>query len=273
MKIRLFLFFGVFLLVLTPTFFVKKDIFDTSIAQSPLTLISENIEAQKKYTISTQKPQNVWYLGFKKEAIADKKLCVRWESASQKARTCIDSDGIDDTGKYFTFPAFFPASDKITFQIENSNIALKSDKIILYSMNTKSVGTKYVFEPFSAKADPFIVSRAGWGADETLRYADSPDQAKNWKKEMDYITKDKTQKEISKIWLNRKRRNLVKKSGGKTTETQSIKYFENGHRLLWPIEKTRQKNQIVIHHTTQKFKGLSDDEMIRGVYRYHAVSR
>lgn len=202
------------------------------------------------YTVQRQNPQNIWYLSLPKES-KHTDICVRWRADESETRTCIDFDGEDTTDTYFTFPAFLPASRSVAFEIE-SPYSLDVNSIKLHSINTHPIGKKLVFEPFKTTANPFIISRSGWGADESLRYAESPAQQKNWKDQLSYIRSDKTQKQINSIMLNRTRRNLVANSGGKSTEIQSVQYTENGKTLIWPITKTRQKNQIVIHHTDQK---------------------
>lgn len=49
---------------------------------------------------------------------------------------------------------------------------------------------------------------------------------------------------------------------------------ENGHRLVWPIQKTRQVNRIVIHHTAESLdKQATDEVYLRDIYKYHAITR
>ncbi|MFZ3232407.1 MAG: hypothetical protein WA194_02570 [Patescibacteria group bacterium] len=49
---------------------------------------------------------------------------------------------------------------------------------------------------------------------------------------------------------------------------------ENGHELVWPIEKTRKVEKVVLHHTAENnLKDLDDASLLRSTYRYHAVTR
>lgn len=49
---------------------------------------------------------------------------------------------------------------------------------------------------------------------------------------------------------------------------------ENGHPLVWPIEKTKKVEKIVIHHTAEDNRSNKDDlALIRGIYYYHSVVR
>ncbi len=49
---------------------------------------------------------------------------------------------------------------------------------------------------------------------------------------------------------------------------------ENGHELVWPLEKTRKVEKIVLHHTAENnLKDLDDASLLRSTYRYHAVTR
>ncbi|PID84589.1 hypothetical protein CSB09_00295 [Candidatus Gracilibacteria bacterium] len=272
MKFRFFFLFLIFIGVFLFQSLSFYPVYDEHITQTSLVLGSGQINEQKIYTIQRSHPQNIWYLSLPKTLSHPEDTCFRWRAGGESTRTCIDFDGEDTTGKYFTFPAFLPASKTVSFQIE-SHHSLDASDIVIHSMNTNPVSKKLVFEPFSSFARPTIIPRSLWGADESLRYADNKNQEKNWKGYLEYLQSDKTQKQLDAININAARRELVKKSGGKTTQTQSIRYTENGHRLVWPIEKTRQKDQIVIHHTDQKTRGISDEAMIRGVYRYHAISR
>lgn len=49
---------------------------------------------------------------------------------------------------------------------------------------------------------------------------------------------------------------------------------ENGHDLVWPIQKTKKVERIIIHHTADDNRTEKDDlAMIRGIYYYHTVVR
>lgn len=49
---------------------------------------------------------------------------------------------------------------------------------------------------------------------------------------------------------------------------------ENSHPLVWPIEKTKKVERIIVHHTAENNPNGKDDlTLIRGIYYYHAVVR
>ncbi len=53
-----------------------------------------------------------------------------------------------------------------------------------------------------------------------------------------------------------------------------VRREEDGHTLVWPIEKTSYVRKIVLHHTAENnLKSLSDEELLRSMYYYHAITR
>ncbi len=50
---------------------------------------------------------------------------------------------------------------------------------------------------------------------------------------------------------------------------------ENGNKLKWPYQYSKRIRKVVIHHTAETGveKGRAPDEVMRAIYRYHAVSR
>ncbi|EKE29728.1 MAG: hypothetical protein ACD_2C00110G0003 [uncultured bacterium (gcode 4)] len=50
---------------------------------------------------------------------------------------------------------------------------------------------------------------------------------------------------------------------------------ENWHKLVWPIEKTKRVEKIVVHHTAEaiELSQRDDAEIIRWIYRYHSISK
>ncbi len=54
----------------------------------------------------------------------------------------------------------------------------------------------------------------------------------------------------------------------------SVARYENGRQLAWPIQKVKRVDRIIIHHTAESLdRQISDEEMLRAIYAYHAVSR
>ena len=93
-----------------------------------------------------------------------------------------------------------------------------------------------------------IVSRAGWGADETLRYGDSPEWKSIYPAYLQYVQSPKTQIQLDAFRLQDMRVDFIEKTFGPAGQVMSLQYSENGHPLIYPIEKTKQVNRIIIHH-------------------------
>lgn len=58
------------------------------------------------------------------------------------------------------------------------------------------------------------------------------------------------------------------------TTTVSRKRYEGDNKLIWPIQKTKKVNRIVIHHTAESLDKNADDEtLLRAIYAYHARTK
>ena len=119
-----------------------------------------------------------------------------------------------------------------------------------------------------------IVSRASWGADETLRYQDSA----AWKSYYEKLEKTKNDPVDAATLKAQQHQNdlefyLASHYPGEYNSVD-VSREENGHKLVWPIEHTSEVKKIVIHHTAENnLKNLSDAELLRATYYYHTVSR
>ncbi len=106
----------------------------------------------------------------------------------------------------------------------------------------------------SLVANTAVISRAGWGADETLRYADSPRQKENVRKSLDYLSRPKTESELGAIQIQDEVDAFLDRRLGEMNETVSLIRYEDGHELVWPIEKVKKVNRVIIHHTAESIK-------------------
>lgn len=119
-----------------------------------------------------------------------------------------------------------------------------------------------------------IIPRASWGADEWVRYQDSS----TWKKYYENLEKTKNDP-ISAAALKAQEHTNALEFYIATNYTDMYTSVETireewGHKLVWPIERTKKVEKIVIHHTAENnLKDLSDEELIRSTYYYHAVNR
>ncbi len=89
-----------------------------------------------------------------------------------------------------------------------------------------------------------------------------------------YRQAPKTQTQIDSINTDIERDQELNRLFPDTEKYVNIQRYENGHRLVWPIQKTRQVNRIIIHHTAESLdKQASDEVYLRDIYKYHAVTR
>ena len=89
-----------------------------------------------------------------------------------------------------------------------------------------------------------------------------------------YRQAPKTQSQLDAINIGLNRRQELERLFPNTEKFVSVLRYENGHRLVWPIQKTRQVNRIVIHHTAESLdKQASDEVYLRDIYKYHAITR
>lgn len=225
-----------------------------------------------EYYVSVQNPKNIWYIGIKKSDITDDTVCVEWSFDTEKKTECIDHDGAQDN-EIFTFPVLSNAVNRVSFHILNHS-SIDPSNIVLYSMDTRVSGSEIAFRFPGAIAEDGIISRKEWGADESIRYADSPQWKDKYAASLNYIGRPKTQTELDTIKILNDRSKFLRDNWGNNTETTSLTRTENGHILVWPIEKVKQISRIVLHHTAESMDTTkSDEDMLRGIYAYHTLTR
>ena len=97
-----------------------------------------------------------------------------------------------------------------------------------------------------------IISRAGWGADESLRvYKGSEEVAPVQKLDPGYA--DKFSDELQ----------IVKK----------VTTNEKGEKLSWPLEYTERVSKFIVHHTASTANLSNPRQAIRDIYYWHAMGR
>jgi hypothetical protein len=175
----------------------------------------------------------------------------------------------DSSGKsalLFTSP-----SNSAQFRIEED----ASDKIVLntefiFAEDDKVADTDSLLSgPVVASSDIKVISRAEWGADESLRYwspdADAATISSNDAQDYSDSCADFANKYKDELGISR-----------------TINTGPNGEHLLWPLAYSQQIKKIVIHHTDSELKDLNGDNrmdgldykaMIRAIYHFHAVTR
>lgn len=107
-----------------------------------------------------------------------------------------------------------------------------------------------------------------------MRYADSSYWKEKYPDYLKYVQRPKTQSELDAIYLDRARVDFLKKYFPDTTKTMSLSRYNNGHLLVWPTQKVKKVNRIVLHHTAEDMNSAaSDEEVLRAMYAYHTLSR
>ena len=124
------------------------------------------------------------------------------------------------------------------------------------------------------QAEDGVISRSEWGADETLRYADSPVWQMRQTAYLEYLQSPKTQTQLDAINAENTRVEFIQRYLGVSAELVERKYSENWHPLRISMQKVKQISRIIIHHegvtlTSDK----TDAEIIRSIYRNHTVDK
>ncbi|NDK08511.1 hypothetical protein EOM39_04685 [Candidatus Gracilibacteria bacterium] len=128
-----------------------------------------------------------------------------------------------------------------------------------------------IFNSVYGSEDINIIKRSEWLASEIWRYKDSSiwiedDDSSDSTQEYVETEKEKKQKEKNKAI------NEYLSSNYKEDNTLAdVIYFEDGHELVWPIQKTNYVKSIVVHHTDTSNK-QSTLEAIRSIYKYHTIT-
>lgn len=234
------------------------------------------------YQLSATTPQNTWYIGLDKALFAEggklayaENICATWHSNEKNYTECLDTEHNDETSELYTFPVITSAQKNLAFDILADGESVKNiGDISLYSMNTLPTGKKLSFSLDTTRADSNIISRAEWGADETIRYVTHPRQQANYKAKLAYDARPKTATELKNIATNTAINAIIKKELGSDFETKSLIRTENGNTLVWPIQRVKRVNRIIVHHTSESLeRNLPDEQMIRAIYSYHAITR
>ena len=235
--------------------------------------------AENTFEVALEKPKNTWYLGLDKDFVESnfshpEGLCAKFLVSGEEFSECLDLEDADETSEFYSFPIITKLSNKISFEILYNHEKIHDiENLTLYAINTLPEGKKLAFSPLETIADPMVISRAQWGADETLRYANHPKQLAIKHAQLVQASKPKTEKQKKAAQKLADINKFVgEKLANQFTTTEMIR-TENGQELVWPIQKVQKVNKIVVHHTADKLDGRSDEEILRAIYAYHAVTR
>ncbi len=182
-----------------------------------------------------------------------------------------------EQGRYFTAPQHFEPSKTIRVECIGCK-SLKKPILHLVALDTRTSVEKLSYNPDALVPKSYatisafpVISRADWGADESLRYADSEIWKKIFKDQSTITPSDAALKIIEK---NTAIEAKLREKFPEESKINEVVRKEKGHELVWPIEKTKYVREMVVHHTGEdNLKSLSDLELMRSIYYYHSVVR
>ncbi len=287
-KIRLFfsfflLFFFLFGIFSPIAFsFSEEDIYDyrefrekIKVESSQNTIHSPFFETHLAFS----SPRTTFTLVFPeyKNKIPPTDLRIEWVVDATIYERTLD---IEDEGENIaTFPLVVEKRNRIGFRIYWTHLPREVE---LITARHDVIGESLTFVPwiFSSyvAASTSIVSRKEWWADESLRYVSVSEQARRisaWKErwETPRIIEISGEEKIKNEQSAREMNEILAHDPEATTTISRMRY-EYGNKLIWPIQKTKKVNRIIIHHTAESLDKTADDEvLLRAIYVYHTRTK
>ncbi|EKE26629.1 MAG: N-acetylmuramoyl-L-alanine amidase, partial [uncultured bacterium (gcode 4)] len=256
------------LLKLSPVF--KKE---TSLSDLPLNISWYKTNLQSNFS----KPKDTFVFKIKKiDWLENNDVLIYLLDNDKKIRIQIDNDWDERKLKdeyIYTEPVFLDSKNELNYELESKKDISWADLTVIW-IDTKSFNEKMEISinPQNTNADTNIVSRKEWWADETLRYKDNTFWVNYYKKQ----TENQTPKTPAQIKAEQKiidiRKHLATNFPEQDNPVEKITQ-ENWHDLVWPIEKTKKVEKIIIHHTAWVYDASRDDaSIIRWIYASHAIA-
>ncbi len=271
-----FSFFSLFIFVGIFWFFSQEKFPEHVIYTSPLSGVHVDKITENSYRIDASvtfdSPRTAFYFSFPRRD--ESEIQVLWHTASGERVKDLDREDLDmlhyDT-RIFSTPWITRSQKTVDFSIISSS-PLHPEEIAL--MSSYSEARQVTTHIDTAYAGTRIVSRAEWWADESYRYAESSSQKTRFQEYLTYRQSPKTQKQLDDISIDTIRRQELERLFPDREKYTSVKRTENGHRLVWPIQKVRQVDRIIIHHTAENLdKEATDEVFLHDIYKYHAITR
>ncbi|MBI2464439.1 SpoIID/LytB domain-containing protein [Candidatus Peregrinibacteria bacterium] len=124
-------------------------------------------------------------------------------------------------------------------------------------------------------SDPKIISRADWGADESLRVlttkTENSEKTADGNEVNEFTNGTNNQSGVNNETTQED--DFYKQYSGEIALEKVTKVDEKGQTLKWPIEIAAHVSKFIIHHTATS-KNLDNPEAaIRSIYYYHAITR
>ncbi|MDD2486820.1 MAG: N-acetylmuramoyl-L-alanine amidase [Candidatus Gracilibacteria bacterium] len=248
---------------------------ESSNVDLPLKISSYSVKLNSSFL----KPKDTFVFKIKKtDDLLAKDISISLNSNEKKISIQIDNDGDGRILKdeyFYTEPVFLNSKNSLDYEIESKKDISGTD-ISLIGIDTKSYSENIEFNSdyINANAsDSNIVTRSEWGADESLRYEDNPFWVSYFQKQSQNTT-PKTPYQIKAEQRIIDINNYLSVNFPEQNSPVDMIRQESGHELVWPIEKTKRVEKIIIHHTAGEYKDEQDDSsIVRGIYYYHAITR
>jgi N-acetylmuramoyl-L-alanine amidase/Stage II sporulation protein len=232
-----------------------------------------------KGKLSFDTPRTTFYFQFPRPMgdIREDDIIVEWTASWETAERSLDVEDMDMRGyesSIYSTPLVTGIRSEIEFRIISKN-PIEESTIKLISSDNLTARKELTFDMArEIRADGMIVSRADWWANEEFRYKDSTYWKPYFEKLQNQPIKIPTATEIEAAALAQARELYLVNQSPDTTKYVTRIRNEGGRPLVWPIEKTKQVNRIIIHHTAESMDKQADDEtLIRAIYQYHTLSR
>jgi N-acetylmuramoyl-L-alanine amidase/Stage II sporulation protein len=155
---------------------------------------------------------------------------------------------------------------------DESSLPMKAEFIFQQADDTASLPTDNLYSGPQTSSGLNIVSRAAWGADESLRY---------WTPDSDQAAQGSGNNE-SDTGVSDACGDIATKYKDEVGIDRVISTSPSGDALTWPLAYAKTIKKIIIHHTDSDIRDLNGDlktdgqdfrAMVRAIYRFHAVTR
>jgi hypothetical protein len=163
-------------------------------------------------------------------------------------------------------------SNLVMFERDVIRIELSSASLItVHPIRVSDAPAAYAVAATTSTGKPRILSRAEWGADESLRIRTGSASSSSDDDTSDTPAEGatgSTQREKDCI-------EAIKNYAGDFEKTDRRITELNGKPLAWPLEYSPKVKLLAVHHTAVKAAGevRSGEERMRALYQYHAKNR
>ena len=237
--------------------------------------ISSGWLARIDAVVDFDSPRTAFYFSFPRETALDQTgITIIWHTESGDIKRSLDLDGLDMHGidtRIFSIPWITTGKRSVSYSIISDHPLDTSTMSLITSYSESDVRR----DISTVHASSRIISRAEWWADESYRYADSPYQKKSFQEYLNYRQSPKTQAQLDTIASGSLRSWEIERLFPTTKKTIFLERNDEGHRLVWSMERTEAVDRIVIHHTAENIEAIeaSDAVYLRDIYKYHAITR